>query len=276
MRKSFDEAIKCKKLLIAAHRGVYGGNIIENTLESSLIAFNSGADILEIDVIKSKDDVLFCFHSGEEEKKFNNKIKLSSMLSEDIEKLEYLNNLGETSGKRIEKLEYVLKNLKGKGFINIDRAWKYFDKVFEIVEKLNMEDQIIIKSEIKNEYIDFLENHKLKLMYMPIVKKAEEINKIIDKDINIVAAELLVFNENDYILSKEYISYLKNKNIHIWLNAINLNNKEKSRFHAGYSDDLSLMNDGKGWEFLYQSGAEIIQTDWVHFLYKFRKEKING
>lgn len=274
MREKLDFAVRQRKLLIAAHRGVHGGNVIENTLESSKIAFELGTDILEIDVIKSKDNVLYCFHSGEELKKFNKDIKLSELNSYEIEKLEYLNSLGETSGKKVERLDFVLKNLKDKGFINIDRAWNYFDEVFKVVKNLKMEDQIIIKSEIKDNIIKFLEENDTKLMYMPIIRKISDIKNILSKNINIVAVEILVFDENDEIISEKFIEFLKSKNIHIWLNAINLNNRKESNFHAGYSDDLSLNNNYKGWEFLYKKGADIIQTDWVYFLNKFRNEKI--
>ena len=55
-----------KKTLIAAHRGVAGGNITCNTIEAYEVALQQKADIVELDVIKSTDDVLFAFHSGKE------------------------------------------------------------------------------------------------------------------------------------------------------------------------------------------------------------------
>jgi glycerophosphoryl diester phosphodiesterase len=51
-------------LLIAAHRGVAGGNIPCNSMASYETALVQGADILEIDIAKSNDGELFVFHPG--------------------------------------------------------------------------------------------------------------------------------------------------------------------------------------------------------------------
>lgn len=52
--------------LLAAHRGVAGGNIPCNTLVAYEIALRQGADIVELDVARSADGVLFVFHPGME------------------------------------------------------------------------------------------------------------------------------------------------------------------------------------------------------------------
>ena len=39
-----------KRVLILAHRGVSGANIIDNTLESYDVAIRHGADMVEVDV----------------------------------------------------------------------------------------------------------------------------------------------------------------------------------------------------------------------------------
>lgn len=41
------EVAKEKKILVAAHRGVAGGNIPCNSLQAFQIALNQGADIIE-------------------------------------------------------------------------------------------------------------------------------------------------------------------------------------------------------------------------------------
>lgn len=59
-----EEKLLKNKLLIACHRGFYGANIIQNTIESSKLALKSGADIVEIDICKSKDGKYYIFHDG--------------------------------------------------------------------------------------------------------------------------------------------------------------------------------------------------------------------
>ena len=48
--------------LIAAHRGVCGGNIPGNTLEAFEAALAQGAGVIELDVSQSADGELFVFH----------------------------------------------------------------------------------------------------------------------------------------------------------------------------------------------------------------------
>lgn len=68
MNKKLFDAIEEKKVLIAAHRGALGGNIIDNTFLSAKTALAMGADIIEMDAIISTDGILYAFHDGEEKK----------------------------------------------------------------------------------------------------------------------------------------------------------------------------------------------------------------
>ena len=51
-----------KRVLISAHMGSCGYNLPGNTYASFAVALRQGADIIELDVTKSADDVLFVFH----------------------------------------------------------------------------------------------------------------------------------------------------------------------------------------------------------------------
>ena len=66
MVKTITELIKEKRILVAAHRGAAGGNIPPNTIAAFDIALQEGADILEMDLFKSKDGEIFVFHTGTE------------------------------------------------------------------------------------------------------------------------------------------------------------------------------------------------------------------
>ena len=51
-----------KKFLIMAHRGFWGGNVIQNTRQAAITAKKAGADIIEVDVCRSADGVYYLFH----------------------------------------------------------------------------------------------------------------------------------------------------------------------------------------------------------------------
>ena len=53
-----------ERILLAAHRGVAGGNIPCNTIAAFEIALRQGTDIMELDVQRSADGNLYVFHEG--------------------------------------------------------------------------------------------------------------------------------------------------------------------------------------------------------------------
>lgn len=274
MNTIFLKTLEEKKILVAAHRGTYGGNVIENTYLSSIVALVSGADIIEIDAARSTDGVLYAFHDGEEERRFGISTNLKKLSSKEIEKLEYLNIIGEKSGEHIWRLYDLLKALKGKGLINLDRAWDYLDDVFEIIKKLEMQDQVIIKTHPTDEAFEYFKNNELKLMFMPIARKKEDIIKFIHPNINMVAAEILFSGEDDEIIEDKFLKSLAEKNIKIWANAITLGGHEKHNLSALKDDNNSLLNNGEGWNWLINKKINIIQTDWPYLLRSYINKNI--
>ena len=53
-------------VLIAAHRGTCGGNVVQNTSLSYKNALLHGADMIEVDAAMTTDGVFYAFHNGEE------------------------------------------------------------------------------------------------------------------------------------------------------------------------------------------------------------------
>ena len=74
-------------ILAAAHRGVSGANVPCNTKLAFNIAVAQGADIVELDVSKSRDGKLFVFHPGMEKAHLNIDCSLSEMTASEIEKM---------------------------------------------------------------------------------------------------------------------------------------------------------------------------------------------
>ena len=147
MMKSTLELRKEKGILVAAHRGTSGGNIPPNTIASFDIALKEGADILEMDLFKSIDGEIFVFHTGMEPAQLDRHIKVESMTSEEIRRLRLCNvDLTETF-LPLNTFEEVLEHLKNKCILNLDRSIKILDDVMTIVNKHNMADQVILKSD---------------------------------------------------------------------------------------------------------------------------------
>ena len=268
----FDK-IEEKKVLIAVHRGSSGGNIIENTIKSFEIALKYGGDMIEVDAAKSTDGELYSIHQGQEERLFFSKNNVETLDSHEINSLDYRNGNAFKVNQRVEKLEDVFKHFKGNTLINLDRGWDFWEDVFGLMHKYDMFDQVILKSPVKDSYLDVLEKYDVPVMYIPIVKTKAELEQVLERDINTVGAEIILESEDSDFHNKELIQQLKEKNLLVWLNAIRLN--DKTTLTLGCDDDTALLeSEDKGWGKIVEMGADIIQTDWPLHLACYL-EKVN-
>ncbi len=257
-----------KNILIAAHRGTVGGNIIPNTELSFKNALLHGADIVEMDIIKSTDGVFYAFHDGEEKKIINKDIDLKKCDSRQIDSFNIYNSLFLKTNRHLERAEDVLLSLKGKCFINIDRSWFYWKDTINFLRNLNMENQLILKSPVEKRLIDELECLDPSFMYMPIIDDIKQWEMIKDRNINIVAVELVFNDINSPLVSKDFLSELKQLSILLWVNSIMLD--DDIILSAKIDDNLSIKEGfDKGWGNLIEMGFDIIQTDWPALLEKY-------
>ncbi len=268
------EAIERKKVLVAAHRGTCGGNIVWNTSLSYKNALLHGADMIEVDVSMTKDGVFFAFHNTEEEAEFGRKCDIREMTSKEVEEINVLNSIRNTSGQKVERLENVLPRFKGKCLINIDRSWFYWEKVISFLKSMKMDSQILLKSGVEEEYLRQLENSGSGLMYMPIVRTMEEWEQVRKYDINLAAAELLFKGTEDPLADTGFIQDLREQGIVPWVNAITLNDKDVL---SGGLDDNHAIADGfdKNWGKLIDMGFQIIQTDWPALLRNYIDQRFH-
>jgi len=271
--KLLNGKLALEPFLIAVHRGSSMGNIIENTLPAFYAAMQSGADILEIDVVRSSDGKYYLFHDGNERRLLGQEINIREMDSAFIDSLNYRNNIGQVVNYKVEKLENVLTSLKGSGMLlNLDRSWDDWDTLLPFLDKFDMADQIILKSPVNQSCLSILEQHPVKYSYMPIIKKIDEIDEVLSyQDINLTGMELIAKDKDSVFFQDNIISGIKERELFIWLNAIVLNHKDV--LYAKYDDDQSIIKGpAYGWGKLVEKGCDIIQTDWPSLLDNYRIE----
>lgn len=270
-------AIAKKRTLIAAHRGSASGNIPCNTIAAFDAALAFGADIIECDVIESCDGELFVFHHGKEHAHLNdNKLHLEEMKAEDIRKLPHVNIDNVKTPYCVNTLDEVLEHLKGRCFINIDRAWDKFPQTVAVIRKHKIENQIILKSPPKKEIFSIIEDVASDIMYFPILKEKDETTEILESmNINYAGAEIVFASETSPVASDEFRDRMHEKNRLIWSNSIVYDSKVQ--LAAGHNDDVAVMgNPDFGWGWHCDRKYDIIQTDWPAQLamYITMKEKL--
>lgn len=255
---------KEKNVLLVAHRGSFGGNIPPNSLQAFQLALNYGADIIELDVDASADGELFIQHPRMEKVHLRMNDRIKAFPASMVEQFRLSNCDMTRTAWCIPRLEEALRMLKGKCIINIDKFWDHPKEISEMIRKLGMEDQILIKSLNKPEYLDAVETYAPDLYYMSIVRDEDTTyEEMKSRKINFVGTEVLFDREDAPVASKEYIDMLHKDGKIAWVNALVYS--YRTVLAAYHNDDVSVLEDPeKGWGWLADRGFDIIQTDFIY------------
>ncbi len=264
------KAAKEKKVLLVAHRGVCGGNIPCNSLQAFRAAINQGADIVELDVDRSADGELFIQHPGMERVHLRIPHSIRNYNSAELQEFRLSNcDLAPTEWS-IVRLEEALELLRGKCIVNIDKFWENPEAIAKLVRRLKMEDQILIKTENRPEYLNDVETYAPDIPYMTIANTEDTTHEaMMKRSINYVGTEVLFETEDAPVASAEYLNQMHHDGKIVWSNAIVYN--YRAVLSAHHNDDISLTEDPtKGWGWLADHGFDLIQTDFLfpckHFL----------
>lgn len=252
-----------EKLIICAHRGVWGGNIPCNVALSYDIAVAQGADMVELDVTASADGELFVFHPGQESRQLNiSDIDIRKMPAEEVKKLRLANLDGKVTEHPIWLFEDMLEHLKGKCFINVDKFGDNPERIIRAIKRHDMAEQIVVKSAVKDELLDMIETYAPDLQYLGIIDKdVENHDKLMSRKLNYVGLEVVFADDSAPIASEEFRDRLHRDGKLVWGNSILFSYRK--RLAADHSDDVALAGDpDKGWGWFAENHFDIIQTDW--------------
>lgn len=251
-----------ERVLIAAHRGVAGGNIPCNTLEAYEIALRQGADIIEMDISVTADRQLRVFHPGMERPHLKSETAIKDMNYADTERLFYVNQDQARTECVVSNIDDVFELLKGRCIINIDKFWTAMPEITEAIRRHGLDEQVIVKTDPHMKWLKMVEEVAPHLPYMPIISETDNCTEIIKKmNINLVGAEILFRTELSDTAQPEYAEKMHKDGLLLWANAIVYN--YKAVLSAGHSDDYAMTRDPEqGWGWLADR-YDIIQTDWT-------------
>ena len=270
MNFNINESAK-EKILIVAHRGVFGGNIPCNTIASYEIALKQGADMIETDVNTTLDGKLICFHPGMESAHLDKNVVLPKMTWEEVSRLRYANIDNVPTQFGIETFDDFLETSKNRCYINVDKFWDAPAEIYQAIKSHGMLDQIVVKAPPKDEVLRVLEELAPELAYMPIVKiRFDGHEKLMQEDINYVGIEALFYDDSDDIVSEAFIEKVHKSGKLMWANSIIYDCQKQ--IAAGHSDDTALtVSEDLGWGWLADKGFDLIQTDWPMMLINYLK-----
>ena len=243
----------------------------ENSLAAIESSIRQGADVVELDVQKTKDGKLILMHDKTLDRTTTGKGKISEWPLDSIRTLYLKNGAALKTKHRVPTLEEALLTAKGKVMVILDKAYPIFDEIYPVLEKTGTVNQIIMKgskpvAEVKKDLGKYLD----RIIYMPIIHldkpgAMEEVDGFM-REIHPVAFEFLFVSDTCRVpfLVKDK---LKGKS-KIWYNTL------WDTMAGGHDDDMSLEDPDKGYGYLIDTlGATIIQTDRTTYLLEYLKNR---
>ena len=257
-------------VIVVAHRADWR-NFPENSLEAIQSAIEMGVDMLEIDVQRTKDGVLILMHDHNLDRTTTGSGNIADTNWEDIAKLNLKDHQGNVTTYKVPKLEDALLMCKDRIMINLDKADRYFDEVFAMLERTGTTNLIVMKggqpaNEVKEKFGKYLE----KVIYMPVVNidKPESEQAIYDflNDLKPLAFELCWNNPESEVPAKMEKA-LKGRSL-IWYNTL------WDWLCAGHNDDKAVDNPDGTWGYMIDTlGARILQTDRPQLMIEYLRSR---
>ncbi|WP_312400063.1 glycerophosphodiester phosphodiesterase family protein [Chryseobacterium sp.] len=255
------------KVMVVAHRADWR-EAPENSIMAIKKAMEKGIDMVEIDLALTKDNVLILMHDNTIDRTTTGKGKPSDYTLAEIKEMYLRDGVGSPTQMKVPTLDEVLDLTDGKIFINLDKAFDYFDLVYPILKKRNMFDQILFKG-VAN-YDEFnLKYGKIKneIHFMPIVRLSEnegwdKINNYL-KNYKVYGFEFTLGKDESHLIDFKKV---QDKGARVWINSL------WPQLSAGHYDDLVLENPD-AYEWYLKNNINIIQTDRPKELIHYLKEK---
>ena len=260
-----------ERIILCAHRGIFGGNIPCNTIASFDFAIAEGADMIELDVTKSADGELFVFHPGMERRQFCQDVSIRKSTADEVRSWKLCNVDGTRTELGVNTLDEVLEHLKGRVFINVDKFGDCPAEIIECVKRHDMKDQIILKCAPHPAQLEVIETWAPDIQFLPVISKTEDVHERLSAmNINYIGTELLFTTEQDDTASEAYREKLRRDGKLCWVNTIVYD--YRAVLAAGHSDDAAVTGDpefGWGW---CADRFDILQTDWIGSLSRFLEQ----
>lgn len=253
---------------VASHRGDWL-RYPENSIEAINSAICHGADIVEIDIQKTKDGVLVLSHDETIDRCTTGHGRIEDLTLSELKNLHLKDRDGRETSYVMPTLSEAMLACKGKALVNIDKGERFVEETMQVLHQTETADIAILKSyanlsEVKSRYGKYLKE----IIYMPIINmdlpNAEDMIREFDRELKPVAYELN-YKKNEALAIKAQ-SILKDTSL-LWFNSLNGRN-------LGHDDRMSLSCPENGFGYLVDNyKANIIQTDIPRFLVEFYKSK---
>lgn len=262
-----------RRVLIAAHRGTAGGNIPCNTLTAYELALRDGADIIELDVSKSLDGELFCFHPGMEPVMYEDPTLIADMPAAQAARRLLRNQDKVETVYTTPTLDAAFELLKNRCLIAVDKYWMFTPEIAACIRRHGLQDQVLCKIADQPEFYQACAQLAPDLPVLPVIATEDRSTEApYAQGVKLAGVEVLFDQEDAPVASDSYIEKQHRLGRMLWVNPIVYN--RQAVLTAGHSDDAAVAGDPDyGWGWLVNKGFDILQTDWTAQLARYLGRK---
>lgn len=271
------------RMMSSLHRAD-GVHYPENSLEAVISAIKMGIDNIEIDLHKTKDNVLILMHDATltdttdwKEKAGKNGLPESNQISdwtlEELRQLRLVEMDGTPTDYLVPTLEEVLMVCKDHTTLRLDKMdyWDWSKDIYPLLQKTGAYDACILHQQlnysIRTQYVDLIKQESGRDAYMFYSLKHEDLtiwesklNSVMDAGYYPIVhyAQFKIANAKRLIgESEEYLALIKDR-VRIYVDANILSGGKENE---------------KNFDFLYESGIDFILVDNGLALQKYIAEK---
>ena len=274
------------RVLVVAHRACWFDGAPENSLEAISECIRLNVDMIEIDVRLTADGIPVLFHDDTVDRTTNGSGPINKFDLDSVHELRLLSGAGgeeaTLTGERVPALEAALALAKGNILVNLDVKSDVFDEAFEVVERLGVEDEILMKMRALPDDPELKAAKFLgRTMFMPVIKecvpdKQNKTNKppkpcapslyrvIPGYEIYDPVAYEIGFGDIQYFIAG--VPAMRKFGGRIWVNTL------EERHAAGHTDAKAIVDPDAHWGFLIKQGANMVQTDRPRALIRYLEE----
>ncbi len=251
------------KTWIAAHRGIAGGDIPCNSMSGFEAALLQGADVLELDISISLDGTMYVFHPYKEPLFLGTDRYIHQMHDSEVDALRLINSDGARSCDPVPRFEDCLDRFGPRAVLNVDKFWSDIPRISDAIRRHGMQEQVIVKAPLTEEYLRLISEYAHDLPFMPIIREDNGTHEALlrDRRIRYIGAEVLFDSENSPLCSPAFIERVHADGCILWVNPIIYD--PRTQLVAERSDDRALTGSpDDSWGWLIERGFDILQTDW--------------
>jgi len=266
-------------VFVAMHRGDWR-NFPENSKGAILSSIRLGADIVELDVQRTKDGRFILNHDPTLNRTTTGKGKVGDLTLAEIKKFKMRDAKGKPTDYDVLTLEEALELTRGKILMNIDKFTAHPKEILDAVAAVGALKEVVVKSlhvpdEARKLFGPYWKNVESgELLYMPVIHFCWRQHKKAAHDLPLWLAEE-PRTASMYEVSVDGLEYahwygdvLGAKGApRLWINTL------WDEQNAGHGDRRALLDADANWGWALDQGATLLQTDYAAELIVYLMQK---